>query len=152
MTWMQTLANNWWSCESQNEESKLVIMRSFCVHILWYWQNLFSHRPRFSVKKSNRHVIFYLFMSRDSAVGIATGYGLDGRDSIPERGRVFLPFIASRPALGYIQPPTGLVPRTISRRDKAAGHEPGHSPPPISEVKNGEAVLLLPRMSSWRGA
>jgi hypothetical protein len=34
--------------------------------------------------------VIYMFISRDSPVGIATGYGLDGRGSIPSRGKRFL--------------------------------------------------------------
>jgi hypothetical protein len=43
--------------------------------------------------------------SRDSSVGIATGYGLDCRVSIPGRGKIFVFSTASRQALGSIQPP-----------------------------------------------
>jgi hypothetical protein len=89
-------------------------------------------------------------MSGDSSLGIETSYRLDGLDSIPERGKVFLFFIASRPTLGPIQPPTEMVPGTISRSGKAAGHRPGHSPPPSAEVKNGEDIVPLPHMSSSR--
>lgn len=31
----------------------------------------------------------YRFMSRDISVAIATGYGLDGRGSIPGKGKIF---------------------------------------------------------------
>jgi hypothetical protein len=41
---------------------------------------------------------------RDSLVGIARGYGLYGRGSIPGRGKIFFFSIASRPALEPIQP------------------------------------------------
>jgi hypothetical protein len=41
----------------------------------------------------------------DRSVGIAMGYGLEGRDSIPGRDKIFLFSITSRPALGPIQPP-----------------------------------------------
>jgi hypothetical protein len=50
-----------------------------------------------------------------SSVGIATGYGLDGRVSIPGRGKIFLFSIASRPALGPTQPPIQWVPVRFSR-------------------------------------
>jgi hypothetical protein len=42
-------------------------------------------------------------VSRDSSVGIETGYGLDGRDSIPDRGEIFFFTVASRPSLGPTQ-------------------------------------------------
>jgi hypothetical protein len=34
--------------------------------------------------------------------GIATGYGLDGRGSIPGKGQIFLFSVAFRPALGEL--------------------------------------------------
>jgi hypothetical protein len=41
-----------------------------------------------------------LMKGRDRSVGIATGYGLNGRGSNHGEGKVFISFIASRPALG----------------------------------------------------
>jgi hypothetical protein len=55
--------------------------------------------------------------SRDSSVGIATGYGLDDRGvGVPSPGRVknFL-FTSSRPALGPTQPHIQLEPGAPSR-------------------------------------
>jgi hypothetical protein len=54
-------------------------------------------------------------------VGIATGYGLDGRGSIPSRGKIFLFSTASRPALGPIQPPIQWVQGTLSAGVKRPG-------------------------------
>jgi hypothetical protein len=47
-------------------------------------------------------------VSRDSAVGIGTGYGLDGRGVgvRPGRGKIFLLSMSSRPVLGSTQPPS----------------------------------------------
>jgi hypothetical protein len=53
------------------------------------------------------------FLSRDSSVGIATGYGLDGQgdgNSSPSRVKNFHLSISSRPALGSTQPPIKWVP------------------------------------------
>jgi hypothetical protein len=45
-----------------------------------------------------------------SSVGIATGYGLDCRGSIPGRdSRFSSPYITSRPAVGSAQPPIQWV-------------------------------------------
>jgi len=46
-------------------------------------------------------------MGRDSSVGIATGYGLDGPGIASQWGESFCP---SRPALGPTQPPVQWVP------------------------------------------
>jgi hypothetical protein len=43
--------------------------------------------------------------SRDSSVIIETGYGLQGRSSIPARGKIFLLSLGSRPAVRLVQPP-----------------------------------------------
>jgi hypothetical protein len=68
-------------------------------------------------------VYFTMLSVRDSAVGIAAGYGLhDRRGRSLNSGRVknFLFSMSSRPALGSTQPPikevTGVFPR-----GKAAG-------------------------------
>jgi hypothetical protein len=47
-----------------------------------------------------------------SSVGIATGYGLDGQGSNPDRGKFFLISTASRPTLGPTQPPIQRIPET----------------------------------------
>jgi hypothetical protein len=62
-----------------------------------------------------------------------SGYGLDGR------GNIFLFSLASRPALGPIQPPIGWVPRV-----KRLGCEVDYSPPSSAEVKNCGAIPPLP--------
>jgi hypothetical protein len=56
-------------------------------------------------------------MSRDSAVGIATGYELDdrGRGSSPGRVKNFHFSMSSRPALRSTQPPIQCVPGVFSR-------------------------------------
>jgi hypothetical protein len=60
-----------------------------------------------------------ILMSRDSAVCIATGYGLDdqgGESSSPGRVKNFHFSISSRPALGSTQAPIKWVPGALSRR------------------------------------
>jgi hypothetical protein len=86
--------------------------------------------------------------SRNSVVGIATGYGLDYRGvGVPSPGRVknFLFSMASRPALGPTQPPIQWV-----RGVKRPGHEADHSLPTSAEVKKMWIYNPLPHTSSWR--
>jgi hypothetical protein len=75
-------------------------------------------------------------VSRDSSVGIATGYGLDGRRvgvRVPVGARIFS--TSSRPVLGPIQPPILWVPRALSLEVKRPGRETDHSPSTSAEVK-----------------
>jgi hypothetical protein len=62
--------------------------------------------------------------SRDSSVGIATGYGVDGRGSITGRGNSSFTL-----ALGPTQPPIQRVPGAISPGLKGPGCEADQSPP-----------------------
>ena len=57
-------------------------------------------------------------MGRDSSVGIATRYGLDGPGIESRWGQDFLP--PSRPAVGPTQPPVQWVP-VLFPGGKAAG-------------------------------
>jgi hypothetical protein len=77
--------------------------------------------------------ILHQHKSRDSSVGIATGYGLndhgDGSSS-PGRVKIFHFSISSRPTLGSTQRPIKWVPGA-----KRQGLETDHSPPTSAEVK-----------------
>jgi hypothetical protein len=66
---------------------------------------------------------------------------LDGRGSIPGRGREFLYSIASRPALGPTQPHIQCIP---GERVKRQGREAEHSPASDTEVKKDGAIPQLP--------
>jgi hypothetical protein len=88
--------------------------------------------------------ILYIRGSRDSAVSIATGYGLDGRGvriRFPVGSRIFS--TASRPALGPTHPPIQWVLPALSSGVKRPGCETGQSPS-NAEVKNDEVILPLP--------
>jgi hypothetical protein len=74
-------------------------------------------------------------VGRDSSVGIATGYGLDGPGIECRWGRDF-PH-SSIPALRPTQPPLQTVPAV-----KRPGRDVDHPPPSSAEVK--ERVYLLP--------
>jgi hypothetical protein len=77
-------------------------------------------------------------MSRDSSVGIATGYGLDDQGfgvPGPVGSKNFQFSMSSRPALGSTLPPIQWVPGALSPGIKRPGREANHSPPAIAEVK-----------------
>jgi hypothetical protein len=59
------------------------------------------HKP-FIIYNSSKIItmLIYRQMSWDNSFSIETGYGLDGRGSIPSRGWIFLFSTASRPILG----------------------------------------------------
>jgi hypothetical protein len=90
--------------------------------------------------------------SRDGSVGTTTGYELDGPVSIPDRGKVFLFFTASRPNLGPTQHHVQLVSEALPPGVKRQRREADHSPPTSAEVKNAGAIPPLPRMSSMHSA
>jgi hypothetical protein len=80
----------------------------------------------------------YRVRSRDSSVGIATGYGLDDwavRVKNPGKDKNFIFSTSSRPALGSTQPPIQWVPGALSPEVKRQGREDDHSPPTCVEVK-----------------
>jgi hypothetical protein len=77
-------------------------------------------------------------MSRDSAVGIATGYGLDGRGvgiRVPVGARIFS---SPRRPDGFWGPPSLLSNgyRELSVGVKRPGREADHSPLTTADVKN----------------
>jgi hypothetical protein len=64
--------------------------------------------------------------SRDSSVGITTGYELDGRGSSPGMGKIAHFSTTSRQALGPTQPPNECVPWAISQGVNVPGREADH--------------------------
>jgi hypothetical protein len=74
--------------------------------------------------------------SRNSVVGIATGYVLDDRGfgvRVPIWSRIFS--TSSRLALGPTQPPIQWVPAAFPPGVKRQGREADNSPPTSAEVK-----------------
>jgi hypothetical protein len=84
-------------------------------------------------------------MSRDSSVGIATDYGLDGRGS----QEIFLFSTVPRLSLGPILPLIQCVPRTLSPGVKRPECKAEHSPESTAEAKNGRGIPLFSHTSSW---
>jgi hypothetical protein len=69
--------------------------------------------------------------------GIATGYGLDDRGSIPNRQKKnFCSPQRSRPTLGPTQPPIQWALKVLSLRVKRPVREADRSHPSSTEVKN----------------
>jgi hypothetical protein len=73
-------------------------------------------------------------------VVIATDYLLEGRGSIPGKGKGFIYSTSSRPALKFTQPPIQRVPGTLSSGVKRSEHEADRSPPSSAKVKSGGAI------------
>jgi hypothetical protein len=79
------------------------------------------------------------------------GYGLNGRGSIPGRGKRIFCSPVSRPALGPTEPPIQRILWALYPGVKEPGRKSDHPPPSSAEVKNVGAIPPLP-MSSWRSA
>jgi hypothetical protein len=86
-------------------------------------------------------------LSCEGSVAIATGYMLDNRSSIPERG-IFL-LTSSTRALRPIQSPIQWVKRVRVKRSRCEIH---YSPPSRDEVMNGETISQIPHTASRCGA
>jgi hypothetical protein len=86
--------------------------------------------------------------SRGSSVGIAMGYGLDDRDSIPGRGKKLF---STPQRLDQLWCPRSLI-SSGYKGLKWPGPEADHSPPCSAEVKNGGVIPPFPNKSSCRGA
>jgi hypothetical protein len=91
------------------------------VHRLTAWRDTQKNLAD-SVYRVTEFAVFFsapmTFVGRDSSVGIATRYGMDGPGIESRWGRDFPQ--PSRPALGPTQPPVQRVPG-LFRRGKAAG-------------------------------
>jgi hypothetical protein len=95
-----------------------------------------------------------LLSSRDSAVGIATGYGLDDRDvrvRVPVESRIF----SSPRRPDRLWGPPNLLSNGYQRLfpgGKSAGCEADHSPSASAEVKKYGSLHPLPHTPSWCSA
>jgi hypothetical protein len=77
--------------------------------------------------------------SRDDAVGVATGYGMDGRGvgvRVPVGDKISLLSMLFRRVLGPIQPPIRWFSGTLFPRVKRPGREADYSPSTSVEVMN----------------
>jgi hypothetical protein len=80
--------------------------------------------------------------SRDSSVGIATGWNAGVR--FPAEAKDFLFITVSRTALGPTQHPTQWLPEILSLGVKWPGRENGHSTISNVEVKKSGVVVSPP--------
>jgi hypothetical protein len=87
---------------------------------------------------------------RDSSIGIATGYGLDGRGSIPDRRKRLFSILQHPDQLWDPSYIVGMG--TLFSGVKQPRCKSDHSPPFTAEVKNGGAIPSLPHLYSWHSA
>jgi hypothetical protein len=88
--------------------------------------------------------------SRDSVVGIATGYWADDRGvgvRVPVVARIFSSPRRSDRLWGLTQPPIQWVPGV-----KRPGCKADHSPPTSAKVKTVWILHPFPHTPSWRSA
>jgi hypothetical protein len=94
-------------------------------------------------------------MSRDSLVGIATGYGLDDQgewDFESRYGKTFSLLRIVKTGFG-VHPTSYNMGTGVSFPGvKRQGCEADHSPPTSAEVKKYGSIHPLPHTSSWRNA
>jgi hypothetical protein len=93
------------------------------------------------------HDNYCMYVSTDSVVVIATGYGLHdrwGRSSNPGVMKNFLFSTSSRPALVPTQPPIEWVRGALSPEIKRQGREADHLSPTSAEVKKMWIYTSIP--------
>jgi hypothetical protein len=73
---------------------------------------------------------------------------LDGRISIPGRGKIFSLLYSVQTGSGPTQPPIQWAPEDLSPGVKRPGHEADYSLPSSAEIKNRGAITPLPFSSS----
>jgi hypothetical protein len=117
-------------------------------------QNLYPYQS-LSFGRVNNNMPLPHWISRDSAVSIATGYGTGrprSRSSSPDKVKNFLFSTSVRPALGSNQPRTQWVPGALSLGVKRSVREADHSPPASAEVKKMLIYISTPPFPLWHSA
>ena len=113
-------------------------------------KTLYHSQPVAECRKEWSYIstcLIHLNVGRDSVVGIATRYRVDGRGIESLRVRDFVH--PSRPAPGPIQSPVQWVPGPFSG-SKGGGGVPSTTHPSSAEVKERvELYLYSPSGSSW---
>jgi hypothetical protein len=133
--------------------SHILVRRKVSTHLPNYTASQVKSRSRPCGIYGGQSGSGAVFTSRDSSVGISTGFELGGRGWIPGRGKKFL-FSSQCP--DRLWGPPSLLSNwyrgALSTAVKRPGHEADHSPLSCAEVKNGGAIPTLPSTSSWRSA
>jgi hypothetical protein len=95
------------------------------------------------------HIVILHIHGRDSSVGIATGYGLDGR-GVGVRVPVGVTFLSSpRRRYRFWDPLTSYPMDTGVKRSV---READHSPPTVPRSRTCRFIHPLPHTYSWRSA
>jgi hypothetical protein len=97
-----------------------------------------------------RYIILHYFIL--FSVAIATNYWLDGRSSVPDKGKRFSVFHSFQTGSGAHQASFKMGTGALSPELKRPERETDHSPPSTAEVKYRGAIPPLPITSSWCGA
>jgi hypothetical protein len=120
--------------------------RAICHCATQSFRNKMIHKPisRYTsqINTDSCSTVQNLSGGRDSAVGIATHYGLNGREfgvGVPMGVKDFLFSTSSRPAPGFTQPSIQWVPGL-----KRPEREADYSPPTSIEVKKMWIIHPLP--------
>jgi hypothetical protein len=88
--------------------------------------------------------------SRVSSICAAMGCRLDGRSSIPSRGKSLFSVLVFRPALRSTRPSIQPVQCVLYPGVNRPGREADHSPSFSTEFKNGGSIPSFTHMSSQR--
>jgi hypothetical protein len=91
--------------------------------------------------------VIYSFIL-DSSVGIATGYRLNGRGSVPGRTKDVSLLHSVQTRSGAHQASYPVSTGALSPEEERPGREVDHSPPSSVEIKNDGAIPPLPHASS----
>jgi hypothetical protein len=92
-----------------------------------------------------------LFSMSSYTVGLATGYRLDGRGSVPGRGTDFSILHSAHTGSGSHPASYPMGTGALFLGIKRPGTEADHSPPSSAEVKKAGAIPPLPHTCLWHG-
>jgi hypothetical protein len=115
--------------------SDLALIICFCVVLsIHYTENCSKRKVELNLFCSaylycTQNSVYDKLYKARSAVRVAMGYGLDGKGSIPDEGKIFPFSTASTPALGPTQPPTQWVTGTLSPALRRLWRGADHLPP-----------------------